>query len=133
MNSLKKLRTLHETAHGLGFDWPNAGMIIDQVTSEAEEVRQALQQNEGVERVQEEIGDLLHAVVSLCEFEGIDVEKALLGAAEKFEGRLETLARIAQQRGYLSLQGQSVEVLLNLWKEAKQLAPVKEQKIQKWG
>ena len=70
--TLKKIVKLEREARNFGFDWPNKEMIFDQIISEIEEIKQAKDSE-----LQEEVGDLLHAVISLCIFLNYDLEETL--------------------------------------------------------
>ena len=116
---LKKLIALEQITARIGFDWPNAESVIDQVISECDEIRQTVKDNEGQERLQEEIGDLIHATISLCFFSEFDVEETLSIVSNKFEKRLNALESIMKKRGIKTLKGETFDVLLDLWDEAK--------------
>ena len=111
---------LEKDAREFGFDWPHNDAIVDQVISECQEIREALKNNEPRLRVQEEIGDLLHAAISLCVFEGYSVIETLTKVTEKFDARMLALKAIAKERGYETLKGESFNAMLKLWDEAKQ-------------
>src|SRR5262249_25610231 len=64
-NGLHDLLTLEEDAKAFGFEWPDETMIIEQVMAECREIKEAIVKQEMRERIQEEIGDLLHSAVSL--------------------------------------------------------------------
>ena len=119
MNLLYKLIQLEHESNEFGFAWPNVEMIIEQAISECYEIKDTINQNEPPERIQEEIGDLLHAVVSLCIFLELDVEKVLNAAIAKFANRLKALKHIAYEQGFDDLKGQPISVLLDLWEQAK--------------
>ncbi len=122
MSPLEKLITLERQAILMGFDWPNTETIIDQALSECDEIKRTIQRDEGRKRLQEEVGDLLHAVVSLCVFEGFDFEQTLSQVNKKFGARLEALQKIAARRGLATLKGHPFDFLLELWEEAKTVA-----------
>ncbi len=122
MSPLQKLIVLERQTSLMGFDWPNTEMIIDQAISECDEIKRTIQMREGRKRLQEEVGDLLHAAISLCVFEGLDVEETLEQANSKFGARLEALQQIIKGRGFSTLKGQPFDFLLELWEEAKHLA-----------
>lgn len=122
MSPLQKLITLEQKSSLMGFDWPNTEAIIDQAISECHEIKCTIEANEGRKRLQEEVGDLLHAAISLCLFEGLDVDETLEHVNKKFEARLEALQQIAKDRGFSTLKSQPFTFLLELWEEAKQVA-----------
>lgn len=65
MNALKDLITLEKDARDYGLDWSDYEMILEQVIDECREIKEAINDGESKERVQEEIGDLLlHTAIS---------------------------------------------------------------------
>lgn len=115
-NLIDQLYKLDKQARDFGFKWPNNDMIIDQIISECQEIKEALSDKE---HMQEEIGDLLHACFSLCFFNKMDPEIILQQAILKFSKRFESLKNIAQLEGCHNLNDQPIEELLRLWKKAK--------------
>ncbi len=104
---------IQKKAHKAGFDWPDVGGALDKVREETEELSQAVAAGRGVE---EELGDLLFAAVNVARFAGVDPEKALADAAQKFAGRF---ARVEQLAGD-GLSGMSPEQMDGLWDRVKQ-------------
>lgn len=70
-----------------GFVWPDQDFIMNQIISECEEVKEAIETNEPSHRIQEEVGDLIHCVISLCLFHGFDVEETISKTEAKFSDR----------------------------------------------
>lgn len=118
-SSLEKILTLEHEAVSFGFNWPNHDMAIDQAMSECKEIKDALQKNESPQRIQEEISDLLHAIISLCIYSGFNVHDTLAIIVKKFGSRLAAVKALANSRGLVNLHGQSFEYMLQLWVEAK--------------
>lgn len=81
-----------------GFDWPDVQAAFAKVPEEAEELRCAIEQGSR-EAAQEEIGDLLFAVVKVARFLGVDPEMAAHGACEKFIRRFAGVEAAAAQAG----------------------------------
>lgn len=121
-NVLNDLIYLEQDAKAFGFDWPNEIMIIDQALDECREIKEAIHKNESRERLQEEIGDLLHSAISLCVFAGFDVEETLAKVIVKFGSRMQAIKSLTEAEGLTNLQGQSFDFMLELWKQAKQLS-----------
>jgi uncharacterized protein YabN with tetrapyrrole methylase and pyrophosphatase domain len=119
MNVLERLDQLEQEADDYGFTWPDASTILKQVISECQEIQQALHQGESPSRLQEEIGDLIHAAYSLCWFNGFDLVQTTELATDKFSARLEKVKDLAQAEGLASLKGQPFEVLMAYWDRAK--------------
>lgn len=120
-NPLQNLILLEKDARGYGFDWSNHEMILEQAIDECREIQEAIDDAEPPERVQEEIGDLLHTAISLCIFLGFDVEETLSKTNEKFEKRMKAIKMLTEKHNLPNLQGQSIEFMLKLWKEAKEI------------
>lgn len=116
---LECLVRLERECTEFGFVWPNLAMVLDQVASECQEIKESLDQGESRERLQEEIGDLVHATLSLCMTAGFDVEETLEKVAQKFGRRVTALKEVAQADGYDTLRGLPTEALLHLWRQAK--------------
>lgn len=120
MDSLKKFVTIEKEANDFGFSWPNAPQILEQIRSECKEVEELLKQPEGRERLQEEIGDLIHAVLSLCIFYSFDPHETLEKSTHKFQKRLVETIRLAQEEGYISFKDQPISLLMRFWNQAKE-------------
>lgn len=117
---LEQIIDVEKDARDYGFEWPDTEMIIEQAISECEEIRSAIQNKEGSQRIHEEIGDLLHTAISLCIFAGYDTEETLSKASNKFNQRMQALKKIAEERGLKDLKGQDIKFMLDLWKLAKE-------------
>ncbi|OOE90266.1 nucleoside triphosphate pyrophosphohydrolase [Salinivibrio sharmensis] len=86
--ALTRAYKLQKRCARVGFDWPTVPPVIDKVREEIEEVEQELAQaSVNQARVDEEVGDLLFAVVNLARHLGTDAEQALRRANQKFEAR----------------------------------------------
>lgn len=118
-NALNDLLALENDAKHFGFDWPNETMIIEQAIDECREINEAIERQESRERIQEEIGDLLHSAISLCNFAGFDVEDTLSKVNIKFGKRMKAMKKLTYELGMSSLEGQSMEYMLELWRKAK--------------
>lgn len=116
---LDALLTLDTKMRDYGFAWQQHELIIEQIHNELIEVTQAIAQKESHERIQEEIGDLIHATLSLAIFLHYDIDQTLLKTTQKLAHRFEKLQNIAQQQGYSNLKEQSHTTLIHLWKKAK--------------
>lgn len=119
MAIFEKLIQLEKTAAEFGFKWETANQIISQIESEVTEVTVHLKDNEKT-KLQEEIGDLLHAVFSLCVFCKLDPQETLTNSVNKFERRFKAVQQLAADEGLKTLSGQSFDKLMLLWDQAKQ-------------
>jgi len=121
MNALEKLICLEKDARQFGFDWPDPFMILDQVVDECREVKEEIEKGADEIKLQEEIGDLLHAAISLCVFCGFDVEETIGKVNTKFSNRMKSVKDLTKARGLDNLRGQHIDFMLGLWREAKQM------------
>ncbi|STX48866.1 nucleoside triphosphate pyrophosphohydrolase MazG [Legionella hackeliae] len=117
---LHDLIAIEQEARRFGFDWPDEGMIIDQAISECDEIKEAIAQGESKQRIQEEIGDLLHTALSLCLFAGFNPEETLNHITNKFTTRFRALKEIAKNQGIITLKGHSITRMMELWQAAKE-------------
>ena len=85
-----RARKIQKRAADTGFDWPDAVGPLAKVDEEAQELHQAVAEQSNVE---EELGDLLFAVVNAARHLGIDPEQALNRASDKFISRFARMER----------------------------------------
>jgi len=114
---------LQERAAGVGFDWPDARGPLEKVKEELRELetelaREGTAPRSPLPRVEDEIGDLLFAVVNLSRKLSIDPRTALERASEKFRRRFEGVERLATERG-VDVGRASLAELDQLWDEVK--------------
>jgi len=119
MSELQKLIELEQDARLFGFEWPNQEMILKQVMSECQEILDDINTAAPKHKIQEEIGDLLHAAISLCVFSGFDVEETLAKNNVKFTNRMTMLKKLTHAKALKNLQGQKIDFMMALWKEVK--------------
>lgn len=97
-----------------GFEWSNEESLYDCVMSEIEEFKEAETERDK-NHMEEEMGDILFAIVNLARWNKIDAEQALLKANKKFEKRFRKMEDLATK----PLNDYSFEEFDNLWKQAK--------------
>lgn len=129
--ALHRAFRLQDRAAGVGFDWPDVEGPMQKVEEELEEVRDELateprrdpqappKYDEQHERLEDELGDLLFAVVNLCRKAGVHPALALDRANVKFARRFAEVERMAKARG-LKVGQTSLEELDELWDSVKQ-------------
>lgn len=120
MDIFKKLVRLEKSADAFGFSWETADQIKEQIESELLEIKAHLNDTD-TSKLQEEMGDLLHAAFSLCIFCHLDPQITLTNSIDKFERRFEAVKTLSKQDNLHSLQGKTFEELMSYWKKAKKL------------
>lgn len=98
----------------VGFDWPEIEGVLDKITEEIREVKQATDETQ----LADEIGDLLFALVNLARWKKVDAESALRGTNMKFKKRFGYVEQEAKAQGR-SLSDMTLEEMDALWNEAK--------------
>jgi MazG family protein len=97
----------------VGFDWPDVASVQAKVDEELQELKDA-----PADRKQEELGDLLFAVVNLARHLGVDPESALKGANRKFRRRFAHVESRLREDGRQPADSTLAEMDA-LWEEAK--------------
>jgi uncharacterized protein YabN with tetrapyrrole methylase and pyrophosphatase domain len=118
---LQKVENFEKRCISIGFTWPNEGEIVKQIKAEGEEILAAINTQESAERLQEEVGDLLHAALSLCIFCGFEPKQTLEKTMLKLEKRLNHIEQQMHARDLKTLNGLAYEDILKLWTAAKGL------------
>ncbi len=116
---------LQTRAAAVGFDWPDTEGPAAKVREELIEVERELAADDpDHDRVQDEIGDLLFAVVNLARKAGVSPSQALEGANRKFRHRFESVESMAEERG-VDLHAAGLAELDKLWDEVKRYGTVR--------
>jgi MazG family protein len=94
--ALTRAEKLQKRAARVGFDWPAVEPIFDKIAEEIDELRAEIESSAAKPRIEDEVGDLLFAVVNLARRLEVDPEQALRHANRKFERRFRGVeARLA--------------------------------------
>jgi len=91
-SALLTARRMQEKAASVGFDWPSPNEVFDKIVEETGELREELSHGDR-DRQEDEIGDLLFAVVNIARYQGIDPEAALRRTNLKFRTRFAAIER----------------------------------------
>mgnify|MGYP001821199700 CR=1 FL=1 len=115
--ALKRAQKLGKRAAHVGFDWPDRSGVHAKIREELDELEEAIEQ-QSQDEVEEELGDMLFAMVNLARHLDIDPEKALAAANNKFERRFREMELAITDAGK-DLTGESLESLEQEWQAAK--------------
>jgi len=116
--ALVRAQKIQRRAARVGFDWPRMGDVVDKLDEELAELKDALRTREPVERLQEELGDLLFTCANLARFLDADAESLVRDANHKFEARFRIVESLARRRSR-DLRDCSLEELETFWQQAK--------------
>lgn len=112
--ALARAQKLQKRVKKVGFDWPDRSGVVKKVYEEIAELENA----ENAIDVEEEVGDVLFAVVNWARWLGLDAEAALRAANLRFSHRFRMMETTARARG-LDLGMAEPELLDDLWEDAK--------------
>ena len=101
--ALVKAMRLQEKSKQVGFEWENAGQVWEKVEEEANELKaevNAMDAGKGsVEKMEEEMGDLLFSMVNYARFLNIDPDQALARTNKKFIKRFQAMEEVVAAKG----------------------------------
>ena len=117
--AMEKARKIQEAAAKVGFDWGEPEPVYEKIQEEIEEIQQASQDDEGQDRVAEEVGDLLFACVNLARHLSVNPEMALRQASGKFERRFRAMEQKAIADNY-EFQQLALAEMEAYWQQSKQ-------------
>lgn len=117
---LVKAYRMQEKAAGVGFDWENKEQVWDKVEEEIRELKDEVERagTGNRERVTEEFGDLMFALVNYSRFIKVNPMDALEVANKKFRNRFNFVEEKARKMGK-SLVDMSLDEMNELWEMAK--------------
>lgn len=114
----RRAQKLQQRAATLGFEWTEAGPMLDKLAEEVEELRAEFADGADTARLEDELGDVLFVTANLARHAGVDVSRAFRRANAKFERRFRRMEDLASTEGRpfgeLSLDEQET-----LWRRVK--------------
>lgn len=123
MPPLLKGYKYQKKAAKLGFEWNNNEEVYSKILEEIDEVKEAVSLSKDDKdklHVEEEIGDLLFAVVNLSRRLNVDPTVAMARANDKFKNRFSFIESEMKKQD-IPMNQQNVGKMLDLWNEAKKL------------
>jgi ATP diphosphatase len=119
--ALMRALKLQRRAARVGFDWPDTRDVFLKIDEELTEIKDEFGDSSAPERLLDEVGDLLFAVVNLARHLDVDPEAALRHANAKFEHRFRDVeARLAEAGR--SPADARLDELERLWQQVKAAA-----------
>jgi XTP/dITP diphosphohydrolase len=116
--ALLKAYRMQEKAGGVGFEWERREEVWEKVQEELKELQVEVESKATKEKVEDEFGDLLFALVNYARYIGVNPEDALERTNRKFLARfayIEEQAAVAN----VKLQDMTLGEMDALWNEAK--------------
>jgi len=116
--ALIRAEKLQRRAARVGFDWPDARGAFAKTREELDEVEAEMDAADP-DRLSDELGDMLFAMVNVVRLMGMDAEQTLSAANEKFERRFRALETRLAEAGHDRLADLSLDELEAGWEEVK--------------
>lgn len=113
-SALMSAQKISKKAVKVGFEWDSEKTLYECVFSELQEFQEACG-GQDREHIEEEMGDILFAIVNLARWNKLDAEQALLKANKKFINRFRKMEELAEK----PLEEYSFQEFDELWKKAK--------------
>jgi ATP diphosphatase len=115
MTPLLRAQKIQRQCSKVGFDWTEIPPVVDKIHEEIEEVLAEVNVSEpNQQAVEEEIGDLLFAVVNLARHTSVNAETALIKANRKFEKRFRQVEQVIEEQG-LSMASADMQQMEAAW------------------
>ena len=114
-----KAYRIQEKVRGIGFDWQNKEQVWDKVLEEIQELKD--EEISKSERIEDEFGDLLFALINYSRFININPEDALEKTNKRFIKRFQILESMVknQEKEFSDL---SFEEMNLFWEKAKKIS-----------
>ena len=116
--AMKRAEKLQKRAARVGFDWPAVAPVFDKIREEMAELEVELAAGSSDERIEDELGDLLFAVVNLARKIKVEPGSALRQTNLKFEQRFRFIERMLAEDDRTP-QEASLDEMEALWQRAK--------------
>lgn len=116
--AMKRAEKLQKRAARVGFDWPEIAPVFDKIREEIAELEAEVTADAGQDRIEDELGDLLFAVVNLARKIKVEPGSALRRTNLKFEQRFQFIEGMLAKEGRAP-QDASLDEMEALWQQAK--------------
>ncbi|MFK8067560.1 MAG: nucleoside triphosphate pyrophosphohydrolase [Gammaproteobacteria bacterium] len=109
---------IQNRAAKVGFDWQTVEPVWEKLKEEVAEIHEAINENLGQDKIEDEVGDLLCVCVNLARHLKVDPEQALRRSNSKFERRFRYIESCLMLKNKTAEEA-SLEEMDALWEEAK--------------
>lgn len=117
--AMVKAVRIQDKARGAGFDWERPEQVWEKVEEEQQELLEVVAQGQQ-NKMEQEFGDLLFALINYSRFLKIDPESALERTNKKFMRRFQYMEQRVQENGQ-QLSDLNLQEMDVFWEEAKKL------------
>lgn len=114
--AMVKAYRMQEKVSQVGFEWDNTEQVWEKVQEELAELHHNVQTNASPSEIEDEVGDVLFALINFARYIGVEPEGALERANRKFKYRFEYIEANANR----PLTELTLAEMDALWDEAKE-------------
>ncbi len=115
---LERAYRFQKKASKAGFDWDRAEDVLGKVKEEISELEDEIISGKSMDKIEEELGDIIFSVINTARFLKIDPSVALHRTNEKFLHRFKKVEQGMEKQG-LSMTHENLKAMDKLWEEAK--------------
>lgn len=116
--ALQRADRVQEKASKVGFDWRQAEDVWNKVREEIDELHEQVEAGTAKAKIEEELGDVLFALVNYARFIDVAPEEALQRTTNKFIRRFQHVETRLREQGR-TFQESDLEEMDRYWDEAK--------------
>ncbi len=116
---LVKAYRIQEKVKGVGFEWKNRKDVWAKVKEELDELQHEVDSNAPKEKIEDEFGDILFALVNYARYIGINPEDALEKTNKKFIRRFQYIETESEKDGK-KLEDMELDEMDEYWNKAKE-------------
>ncbi|PID68364.1 MAG: nucleoside triphosphate pyrophosphohydrolase [Flavobacteriia bacterium] len=119
--ALVKAYRIQDKAAGIGFDWDDKQQVWAKVEEEIGELQEEIK-NKNQERINDEFGDVLFALINYARFINVSPENALESTNKRFINRFQQMEKVISSEGK-QMKKMTLEELDAYWDKAKTVFP----------
>lgn len=117
--ALLKAYRIQEKASKVGFDWKDENPVFEKIIEEINELKINVSNEEPIDKIEDELGDVLFSIVNYSRFLKINPEDALRRTIKKFRDRFQKIESYAEANNKV-LDEMGLEEMDNIWNQAKE-------------
>lgn len=116
--AMVKAYRIQDKVRGVGFDWENDEQVWEKVKEEIGELEHEVKRGVDNQKLEDEFGDVLFALINYARFIGINPEDALERTNKKFINRFQYIEKCANETGR-KIQDLTLDEMDAYWDEYK--------------
>jgi len=110
---------IQKAASSVGFDWTEVAPVFEKLDEEIDELKQEIGLDNNLQRIEEELGDVLFSCINLSRHLTVNPDRALRKASSRFSTRFSYVEKALSGLS-LSIDEAPEDLLEKLWVEAKE-------------